>query len=148
MKYPAGWVEEPTSSPTSSGLISADFHPQEQIGVNVTINRIPSKSLGSDSVTAQEVDQANIDAFKTYRGVNNVQNVQSTTTERTLGGTQWAEEDAQFTDDNNLPYHFMVISVLHNQYYYSLFVYAAIANYSEAMQKYFQPMFDSFQFQS
>ena len=146
MKYPGGWVETPTTQPTQYGLVSADFHPQQQLGIDLTIKRIPSKSL--TGATIQDVNQANIDSFGTDQNVKNLHTITSPTTQQSVGGVQWTEQDASFTDPNSLPYHFTVLSVLHNQYYYSFTFYAPNNNYNEAMQKYFQPMLSSFQFQS
>ena len=146
MKYPGNWVETPTTQPTQYGLVSADFHPQQQLGVDLTIKRIPSKSL--TGATIQDVNQANIDSFGTDQNVKNLHSITSPNPQLTVGGVPWSEQDAGFTDPNSLPYHFTVLSVLHNQYYYSFTFYAPNNNYSEAMQKYFQPMLSSFQFQS
>ena len=146
MKYPGNWVETPTTQPTQYGLIAADFHPQQQLGIDVTVKRIPSKSL--TGATIQEVNQANIDSFGTDKSVTNLHTIASPNAQLTVGGVQWTEQDAAFTDTNQLPYHFTVLSVLHNQYYYSVTFYAPNDNYNEAMQKYFQPMLNSLQFQS
>src|SRR3989441_11757528 len=146
MKYPGNWVETPTTQPTQYGLVSADFHPQQQLGIDLTIKRIPSKSL--TGATIQDVNQANIDSFGTDQNVKNLHSITSPNPQLTVGGVPWTEQDAGFTDPNSLPYHFTVLSVLHNQYYYSFTFYAPNNNYSEAMQKYFQPMLNSLQFQS
>jgi len=146
MKYPGDWVETPTTQPTQYGLVSADFHPQQQLGIDFTIKRIPSKSLSG--ATIQDVNQANIDSFGSYKNVNNLHSITSPNAQLTVGGAQWTEQDAGFTDNNSLPYHFTVLSVLHNQYYYSFTFYAPNDNYAEAMQKYFQPILNSFQFHS
>jgi hypothetical protein len=146
MKYPGNWVETPTTQPTQYGLIAADFHPQQQLGIDVTVKRIPSKSL--TGATIQQVNQANIDSFGSNQSVTNLHTIASPNAQLTIGGVQWTEQDASFTDSNQLPYHFTVLSVLHNQYYYSVTFYAPNNNYNEAMQKYFQPMLNSLQFQS
>src|SRR5438067_1094684 len=146
MKYPGNWVETPATQPTQYGLIAADFHPQEQLGIDVTVKRIPSKSL--TGATVQDVNQANIDSFGNANSVHNLHTITSPNAKPTVGGVQWTEEDAAFTDSNQVPYHFTVLSVLHNQYYYIFTFYAPNNNYSEAMQKYFQPMLNSFQFHS
>lgn len=146
MKYPGGWIETPTTQPTQYGLVSADFHPQQQLGIDLTIKRIPSKSL--TGATIQDVNQANIDSFGTDQNVKNLHTITSPATQQTVGGVQWTEQDAGFSDPNSVAYHFTVLSVLHNQYYYSFTFYAPNNNYAEAMQKYFQPMLNSFQFHS
>lgn len=146
MKYPQNWVETPTTQPTQYGLVSADFHPQQQLGIDLTIKRIPSKSL--TGATIKDVNQANIDSFGTDQNVKNLHTITTTNTQQTVGGVQWTQQDAGFTDPNSLAYHFTVLSVLHNQYYYSFTFYAPNTSYDEAMQKYFQPILSSFQFQS
>ncbi len=45
-------------------------------------------------------------------------------------------------------FHLTTIAVQHNQLYYDILYYAPAIVYNEAMQKYFQPMLDSIQFQS
>ena len=61
---------------------------------------------------------------------------------------QWQEQDAVFSNTNGVPFHLTTVAVQHNHLYYDIVFYSPTVYYDEAMQKYFQPMFDSFQFQS
>ena len=71
----------------------------------------------------------------------------ATTPQRTIGGTQWDEQDASFANRNNVTFHLTSIAVQRNHLYYDILFYSPQVYYDEAVQKYFQPMFDSFHFQ-
>ena len=60
----------------------------------------------------------------------------------------WDEQDSTFSTTQGLLYHLVSIAVQHNQLYYDILYYAPTVVYNEAVQKYFQPMLDSVQFQS
>lgn len=145
LKIPSDWAETPPSTPSSSGLISADFHPQQQLGIDVSINRVPIQSFGSTSTTS-DINQAFMQGFSSVQGVSNFTPVTATTPQQTIGGTQWDEQDATFSDPNNTSYHFTIISVKHKTYYFSFIYYAPQQLYSEAQTKYITPIFGSFQF--
>lgn len=145
LKIPMGWAENPPSAPASDGLIQADFHPQQQLGIDITISRVPVQSFGSSSTTA-DVNQAYMQGFSTLQGVSNFTPVTPSTPQQTLGGSQWDEQDATFSNSNNTGFHITVITVKHKTWYYSFIYYAPQQVYAEAQTKYITPIFGSFQF--
>lgn len=144
VKYPSDWQKlGPTQ--TSADVTEVALRPQQQIGIDVRIKRI-STGASASIASAAAANQANLAAFGRFQGVNNLQ--ATTTEQRTIAGVQWAEQDATFSDPNNLPYDLASISVLHNKFYYTIYFYSPDMYYQEALQKYIQPILDSFQFLS
>jgi hypothetical protein len=144
LKYPSDWQKlGPTQ--TSADAVEVALRPQQQIGIDFRIKRI-STSASASLASAAAANQANLAAFARFQGVSNLQ--ATTTEQRTIAGRQWAEQDATFTDPNNLPYDLASISVLHNKFYYTIYFYSPDMYYQEALQKYIQPILDSFQFLS
>lgn len=145
LKIPAGWTETPPSAPASDGLIAADFHPQQQLGIDISINRVPVQSFGSTSTT-RDINQAYMQGFSSIQGVSNFTPITPTNAQQTVGGSQWDEQDATFSDPNNTGYHFTVITVKHKTYYFSFIYYSPQQVYAEAQSKYITPILGSFQF--
>lgn len=145
MKYPQGWIAGSPQT-TSSGNTSIDIHPQQQLTIDFIIGRI-SASNSAQISSASDINQANLTQFQGAQGVTNFKLVQPASPKRTIGGLQWDEQDATF-DASGVTLHFTTISGHHNKLYYTMFFYVPDTNYTEAIQKYFQPMFDSFKFLS
>jgi hypothetical protein len=144
LKYPANWVEE-----TPQVSSTADFlrlHPQQQqLGILFIIGRFsvdPSTGINN----ANDMNQANLQAFSSQQGVHNLQLLQNAASQRTIGGTTWTEQDAGYQDNNGNAMRFTTISVQHKKLYYTIVLLIPNIYYDEAMQKYIQPMFDSLQF--
>lgn len=146
LKYPADWVED--TPQTSADSNSFAIHPQssKRLGINFYLQRF-SSTLSSTINTTSDLNQSNITAFSSVQGVHNVQPISAVTAQRQIGGSQWDEQDASFTNDSGTLFHFTTLTVKHNKLYYNITFYSPDTYYNEAMQKYFQPMFDSFQFQ-
>ncbi len=145
VKYPQGWIEDPANSSTSDGSSSVAFHPQQQLGIVMFIARLPasgSSGIGSTS----DVNQGRISALSSINGVSNVKPVQPTNPQRTIGGSQWDEQDATFTNSNSSLFKVVSATVKHGQYYYNILYWSPDIYYSEADQKYIQPMLNSFKF--
>lgn len=145
LKIPSDWTETPPSAPASNGLITADFHPQQQLGIDISINRVPIQAFGSTSTTS-DINQAILQSFSTAQGVSNFTPVTTKTPQQTIGGTQWDEQDATFAGPSNTIFQFSAITVKHKTWYFSFIYYTPQQFYSEAQTKYITPIFGSFQF--
>jgi hypothetical protein len=145
LKYPANWVEEtPQITNTTSSL---RLHPQQALGILFIIGRF-SADATSGINSADDVNQGNLQYFSSQQGVHNLQVLQNSVPQRTIGGATWSEQDAGYQDNNGNAMRFTTIAVEHNKLYYTILLIVPDLYYSEAMQKYIQPMFDSLQFLS
>lgn len=147
IQYPADWVQDPVQS-TPSGNISVNFHPQQQLPVDLGIGRLSNSNSASVKST-DEVNSANIQGFgSNNQGLKNLQALTSAPQHPNIGGTPWDEQDATYTTDSGTIVHVTSISVKHNGLYYNIFYFAPSTVYGEAMQKYYSQMLQSFQFNS
>ncbi len=131
---------------TTSGNTSIEIHPQ-QLPIDFIVGRISatnSAQIGSTS----DINQATLTQFQGAQGISNFQIVQPSSPKRTIAGAQWDEQDATFDNQAGVTLHLTTVTVQHNKLYYTMFFYVPDTNYTEAIQKYFQPMFDSFKFLS
>ncbi len=144
VKYPSDW-QETGPAQTQNNDIEVSLRPQQQLGMEVRIRRI-STSNSANIASTTAANQADLSAFSQFQGVTNLQT--TTSSQPTIGGVQWAEQDATFTGPNNVQYDYVTLAVKHNGLYYVMFLYSPAMFYKEAIQKYFQPMFDSFKFLS
>lgn len=145
MKYPSDWVTDPaqkTSDSTSFGI-----HPQQQIGIFISIERF-SSSTSARFNSANAVNQNNLSQFQNLQGVANFQAIPASSQQRMVGGVQWDEKDATFNNSNGIAFHLTSIAVQRNKLFYDMLFYTPSMYYDEAMQKYFQPMLNSFKFLS
>ena len=143
MKYPSDWVTDPaqkTSDSTSFGI-----HPQQQIGIFLSIERFSSSTSARFS-SANAVNQNNLSLFQNLQGVANFQAIPASSQQRMVGGVQWDEKDATFNNSNGIAFHLTSIAVQRNKIFYDILYYTPSMYYDEAMQKYFQPMLASFKF--
>ena len=144
VKYPSDWVADtPQASANSSAL---GFHPQQSDGIFISIERFTASASAKINSTG-EVNQANMSQLSSSQNVHNFHLITSPMTQRSVGGAQWDEQDAAITNSNGVNFHITSIAVQHNHFYYDILFYSPDTYYDEAVQKYFQPMFDSFQFQ-
>lgn len=147
LQFPSDWQED--SPQVTNGTTEINFHPL-QIPLNFGVARLSS----SDSATVPSADalnQAEMASFQNAQGVSNVQSVTPVTAQRSIGGTTWPEQDATFdvaTNGGTVEYHATSIATQHDKVYYNIVFYAPSVVYNEALQKYFQPIFNSFQFTS
>ena len=143
MKYPSDWITDPaqkTSDSTSIGI-----HPQQQIGIFISIERFTS-STSTRFSSANAVNQNNLTQFQNLQGVVNFQAIPASNQQRMVGGVQWDEKDATFSNSNGIAFHLTSIAVQRNKIFYDILYYTPSMYYDEAMQKYFQPMLASFKF--
>jgi hypothetical protein len=145
LKYPIEWPKATPQTSTNSVLL--EFHPQQRNGVEIFIERFTAATSAKITST-NDVNQGNLSVIQSSQGVTSFHAIAPTAAQITVGGAIWDEQDATFVNSNGLMFHLATITVQHNQLYYNILYYAPSVVYSEAMQKYFQPMLDSFQFQS
>ena len=92
------------------------------------------------------MNQANLQAFSSQQGVHNLQLLQNSASQQTIGGVTWTEQDAGYQDNNGNAMRFTIISIQHKKLYYTIALLIPNTYYDEAMQKYIQPIFASLQF--
>ncbi len=147
VKYPSDWIEEPSSAPTSSGIVVAVFHPQQALGIAVYVGKFPVSASGVSTTNA--LNQGLISTIyggSSGSGNTNLQAVQTSTPHRTIAGEQWDEQDATFSDTNGVLMHVASITVKHSTFFYSFIYQAPDIYYNDVSQKYVPPMLDSFKF--
>ena len=144
VKFPSDWQKVGPSASSTNDLEVA-LRPQQQLGIDLHIRRDSATTSASYSTVIQ-ANRANLTAFGQFQGVNNLRSTAAG--QRSVGGVQWGEQDATFTDSNNLPYNFVSISAKHNNLYYTIYFYMPNQYFTEAMQKYIQPILNSFKFLS
>ncbi len=148
LKIPSNWLED--APQVTNGTTQIAFHPQQQLGINFVVARLSSTDLASVP-NADSLNQVQISGLQNAQGISNLQSVSPVMAQRSIGGETWPEQDATFdasTSSGTLQYHVTSIATQHNKIYYNIFFYAPAVVYNEALQKYFQPIFDSFQFTS
>lgn len=143
VKYPADWIQDPVQTDTKGSAI--DFRPPQQLGIVIFLHRF-SSSTSATITSTDQVNQGNIQGLAGAQGLHNLQPTQSATPQRSIGGTQWDQKDASFTNDNGVVFHFTTIAVQHNKFYYDISFYTPDMFYAEASMKYIQPMLDSLKF--
>jgi hypothetical protein len=147
LKFPSNWVEDAPQSSTDATSIG--FHPLQQLPIFIDVSRI-SASISASITSPNDINQLNFNSLQSTQGVSNFQTVNPVTAQRAIAGAQWAEQDATFdvvTSTNTVQFHATTIATKHGQTYYSIIFYAPSQVYNEAMQKYFQPIINSLQFQ-
>ncbi|GCF10202.1 zinc-ribbon domain-containing protein [Dictyobacter arantiisoli] len=144
LQYPADWTAgAPQKSTTSTSMA---FTSQNQIGIQVYLTHFASSVTSSipDTATLNQAHMQNLN----QQGFQNIQTVQTSNAQPSIGGEKWSQNEATVLDTNNNKYHFTIISVNHKKSYYSIAVFMPDDIYREATQKYLQPMFNSFKFLS
>jgi hypothetical protein len=147
LQYPGTWIADAPKKSDTATQENIHPQPQEQIGIRFTVVHF-SNSVSASVTNADQINQGNLQQLASLQGVNNLQLVQGSTSPPTIGGAQWAEQDAVFSDNNGNSIRFVTISVQRNKSYYNIFFFSPDVYYAEAMQKYLQPMLDSIQFLS
>lgn len=144
LKYPSDWQKSgPTATQTND--LEVRLVPSQQLGMEFRITRL-SASDSTSIANPNAANQASLQAFSQFQGVTNL--TPTTTEQPTIGGVQWNEQDATFTGPNNVQYDFVTVAVQHNKTYYVIFFYSPNSYFKEAVQKYFQPMLNSYKFLS
>ena len=142
IKYPNGWQEQPAST-QSDGSVSVAFAPQQQLGIEMFITRYPA-AAGKTS----DVNQGQLQSLSSVSGISNLQIVQPQTPQQSIGGEKWDELDATFSNSNGNTFHVVSVTVKHGSYLFNILYASPSTYYDEAIQKYIQPMLDSFKFLS
>ena len=144
VKSPSDWQQIGPQA-TSSNDLEVALVPPQQIGIAMFIKRI-SASNSASLASPTAANQQNITEFSNVSGVNNLH--PSATSQPTIAGVSWNEQDASFTSDQGDKYHYSTIAVRHNKLYYTISFYIPDVYHDEAVQKYIQPILNSFQFLS
>jgi hypothetical protein len=144
VKFPSDW-QQIGPQPTSANDLEVALVPPQQLGIALFIKRI-SASNSASLANPAAANQQNLTAFSNVQGVNNLHS--TATSQPTIAGVSWIEQDASFTSDQGDNYHFSTIAVQHNKLYYMIYFYTPDVYHDEALQKYIQPMLTSFKFLS
>jgi hypothetical protein len=145
LQYPSNWeLGTPQKSPEANSLTI-----QSTQSVQMEFQVIQFSSTTSSQFTsADNVNQIALAEIQNSQGVNNLQVTTPANSQPTIGGAHWSQQEATFSDTSGVKYHLVVSSVLHNKLYYAILAIAPDTYYNDAIKKYIQPMFDSFQFLS
>lgn len=142
--YPADWIADAAQKSSTSAYLGV--HPKQQLGITFIVARL-SESTSSSIQSADEVNQANVSNISSFN-VHDIQTVPAPGDQPMVSGVKWSENDATFVDANGNKTHFATLSVQHNKIYYNIVVFTPDLHYSEAMQKYINPILRSLQFLS
>jgi hypothetical protein len=141
-QYPSNWQMGSLQKDTD-GTNSITIQSTQYSLMGFQIVRF-SSNTSSQFSSADNVDLAALASVQ--------QNLQSTNASQpinsqpSIGGTKWTQEEAVLADSNGAKYHIIASSVMHNKVYYAIVASAPDTYYNDALQKYIQPMYDSFQF--
>ena len=147
LQYPSNWqlgaVQKDTDGNNSITIQSTQYVPMV-----FQIYRF-SLSTTAQFSSADTVDQAALaNIQQNLQGTSASQAATSTNSQPTIGGIQWTQEEVVLADSSGTKYHIVVSAVMHNKVYYAIIASAPDTYYSDALQKYIQPMYNSFQFLS
>jgi hypothetical protein len=144
MKYPSDWVVDPAQKNANSAFLG--IHPQQQqTGIFIAFERYTTSASAKISTT-NVLNQINLAQFQNLQNITNFQIIQPSIPQRTIGGVKWDEQDATFSNANNISFHLTTIAVQYKKLYYDIVFYSPASTYDEAVQKYFLPMLNSFKF--
>jgi hypothetical protein len=144
MKYPSDWVTDPAQKNANSAFLG--IHPQQQqTGIFIVIERYTTSASAKISTTSA-INQNNLAQFQNLQNITNFQIIPPATAQRSIGGVKWDEQDATFSNANNVSFHLTTIAVQYKKLYYDIVFYSPVSTYDEAVQKYFLPMLNSFKF--
>ncbi|GAC1519623.1 MAG: hypothetical protein NVS3B14_21670 [Ktedonobacteraceae bacterium] len=144
-KYPSDWTADPPQKNSVSAIF--DVHPAQQNGIIVFFERYTSSTSATFKSTS-DVNQVNLSQFQNIQGISNFQVIPSPTSQQTIGGAQWDQQDATFSNSNNVVFHITTFAVQYKHLYYDIVYSAPTDVYNEAVQKYFQPMLAAVKFLS
>lgn len=143
INYPSDWVLDPIQTSTQGAFLS--MHPSQQNGVFIALQRY-SASTSTQFKTTADVNSNNLAQFQGVQGVASIQEIQPTTAQQTIGGVAWDEKDATFITTSGVSFHLISVAVQYKKLYYTIVYYAPNTVFTEAVQKYFQPMLTSIKF--
>jgi hypothetical protein len=144
LRYPSDWsINQPNKTQNSSALLLE----QSKIGIDLIVRHFTS-SFSSSIPSAQQLNQAYIQSLSQYAGIQNIQVVKSDNAAPNIGGDQWQQSEATFTDGQGTKQHFITIAVQHSKSYYGINIFVPDSLYKDASSKYFTPIFQSLKFLS
>lgn len=142
LKYPSDWTADAIASDASS--VQQHIYSQ-QVGISFYFVHIePSQS--SQFTGVSDVNQQNLAGLQAQGA--NIQVVSAQNPQPQFAGTTWTEMDGTFPDSNGDTIHVISISVQHNGAYYTIVSLIPQVYFTEASQKYIQPMLNSITFLS
>ena len=147
LQYPSNW-QLGTAQKDSNGNNSMIIQSTQYVPMTFQIFRL-STATSSQFSSADNVDQYLLTSIQqnSQGSTSNLQVTPSASSQPTIGGTKWAQEEAIISDTSSgMKYHFVFSAVMHNKVYYAIIASAPDTYYTDAKQKYIQPMFDSLQF--
>lgn len=142
LEYPSTWVVGSPQKDTNSTFFT--IQPSQRLGLFIAFTRYTS-SASSQLTSTSDVNQGNLTGFQSAQGVTNFKLGQGTTQD-SIGGISWDQQDASFGTTSGLLFHATSIAVQYKQLYYEILFYAPDQVYQEAMTKYYTPMLQSFKF--
>lgn len=144
MNYPSDWVTDPAQKSADSAYVG--IHPQQQqTGIYLAIERYSTSGSAKISNTSA-INQFNLSQFQNQQSISNFQVISPVSAKRTIGGVQWDEQDATFSNTNNVSFHLTTIAVQYKKLYYDILFYTPASTYDDTVQNYFLPMLNSFKF--
>lgn len=144
LRYPSDWsLNQPNKTQNSSALLLE----QNKIGIDLIVQHFTS-NFSSSIPSAQQLNQAYIQNLSQYSGIQNIQVVKSDNAAPNIGGDQWQQSEATFTDGQGTKQHFITIAVQHSKSYYGINIFVPDSLYKDASAKYFTPIFQSLKFLS
>jgi zinc-ribbon domain len=144
VKYPSDWVTDPAQKSATSAFLG--IHPQQQqTGIYLAIERY-TPSGSAKIANTSTINQFNLSQFQNQQNISNFQVIAPASAKRTIGGVQWDEQDATFSNANNVSFHLTTIAVQYKKLYYDIVFYSPASTYDATVQNYIVPMLNSFKF--
>ena len=144
LKYPSTWTADAIQKASDASSVQQHISSQ-QVNISFFFVRFAS-SQTSQYAGASDVNQQNLASLQ-LQGAN-IQVVSAQNPNPQIAGTAWAEMDGTFPDNSGSSFHVISISVNHGGAYYTILSLIPQAYFTEASQKYIQPMLDSVKFLS
>jgi hypothetical protein len=145
LQYPSNWqLGTPQKSPEANSIT---IQSTQAVQMEFQVIRF-STTTSSQFTSADNVNQVALAEIQNSQGISNMQVATPANSQPTIGGVQWSQQEATFSDTTGMKYHLVVTSVQHNKLYYAILAIAPDPYYNDALKMYIQPMFDSFQFLS
>lgn len=144
INYPSDWVTDPAQKSADSAYVG--IHPQQQqTGIYLAIERFTTSGSAKIS-NPSAINQLNLSQFQNQQDISNFQLITPVSAKRTIGGVQWDEQDATFSNTNNVSFHLTTIAVQYKKLYYDILFYSPASSYDNTVQNFILPMLNSFKF--
>lgn len=145
-KYPSNWNADAVQKASDASSFAQHISNQ-QFGIDFFfIHFEPSQSSKFNG--ANDLDQQTMESLQAALGVSSIQPTTAQNQQPQIAGTTWTEQDGTFQDNAGNTYRILTISVEYKNAYYNITSLIPQVYYTEAAQKYFQPMLDSIKFLS